>query len=300
MKLIINTLFLFFSVTLCGQGNNDTLQSYGKKISEEVENILREYDRVQISQDIFIYRKNNRDAYSLHLRKKYDSLLRNTRQKDSVILAKSILRLKYRHHIYIRYQPDLFDETYKLNKYDENNKLLEVITYSSKYKTIGIDNFTNKTSFIYSNNLSYTFSKYKSINKNNNFDNPLYIIILDKDGKILERNYEKDFPVSKEEILKQFPENFFKQASNLTKGKKYSYDQKDWSRELSEKNAKLESEEFKLLISKNKVRLDKLYDENNIPFYEIIFVSDSRKYWSLKINPKTGDIYQIDFSILKE
>ncbi|KMQ69197.1 hypothetical protein ACM39_03585 [Chryseobacterium sp. FH2] len=305
MKLI-KTLLLFFSVTLFGQGNSDTLQLYGRKNYEEVEKIMEEYYQLQIHKDIFIYRKSYREAYGLYIRAKYDSLLRNTKQKDSIILANSILKLKYRDHIYVKYQPDLFHEVYKLNKYNKNNKLLEIITYMYKNRTIRIDDYINITSFTYSNdsskldNLSYTFSKYKSINENNNFDDPLYIKTVNQDGRVLVRNYEKDFPISKDEILKHLPEKFYEEAPKLMKGKKYSYDQKDWSQELTAKNAKLESEEFKLLIRKEEVRLDKLYSENNVPFYEVIIVGSHRKHWLLKINPKTGDINHIELSTVIE
>lgn len=305
MKLIIKTLLLFFSLALFGQGDSDTLKSFGRKNYEEVEKIMREYYQLQIHKDIFIYRKSYREAYGLYIRAKYDSLLTNTKQNDSIILANSILKLKYKHHVYVKYQPDLFREVYELNKYDKNNKLLEIITYIYKPQTLRIDNIISKTSFTYSYDsnksdiLSYTFSKYKSINENNNFNNPLYIKTVDQDGRILERNYEKDFTISKEEILRQLPAKFVKQAPNLMKGKKYSYDQRDWSQKLTMKNAKLESEEFKLLVDKNEVRLEQRYNENNIPFYEVI-LGYQRKVWILKINPKTGDIYHIEFGPLIE
>ncbi|KMQ69203.1 hypothetical protein ACM39_03615 [Chryseobacterium sp. FH2] len=114
---------------LSSDRNSDTLQLYGRKNYEEVEKIMREYDRLQISKDIFIYRKSYREAYGLYIRAKYDSILRNTKQNNSIILANSILKLEYRDHIYVKYQPDLFHEVYKLNKYNKNNKLLEIITY---------------------------------------------------------------------------------------------------------------------------------------------------------------------------
>lgn len=306
MKLIITTLLIFFSAIICGQNKIDTLIAYGAKQYEELENIKREYDRLQINKDIFIYRENARKPYGFYVRAKYDSLLRNTNQNDSIVLVNSRLKLNYKGNFYIKLQNRLHDGNYGLVKYNSSNKAIESFSSSSgDQKGVIITNFINNTTFSYWSNFpdAKNYNIYEFTKFNSNFSKILYKkIMMKKDSSVIEYNYEKDFPISKEEILKQLPEKFYKQAPQLMKGKKYSYDWKNWSQELTAKNAKRESEDFKLLIHKNEVGLEQRYNENNIPFYEAIIIGAGyhRKHWLLKINPKSGDIYYIEFGTLIE
>ncbi|MFC3754813.1 hypothetical protein ACFONJ_02330 [Chryseobacterium tructae] len=129
------------------------------------------------------------------------------------------------------------------------------------------------------------------------------------DKLILEKNYKEDFKISKEQMLKDLPDNFYTTALNYRiKKQKEDFEKNQMKVSVSEieKSAKEKIQFVKeklktALETKNdfyrKIRVYKIYNENSIPVYSLIFPENpgvTRIYWMISINAETNKIISIE------
>lgn len=305
MKTILSQLLFLCAVLASAQEvKKDTLLFSLKQDYENSERIMSKYEQLRFAKDVFIYKEKGK-AYSYYERPIYDSLVK-ANIIDSITLAKSILKIKKNELEYFVFQNEFHLGNNILVTY-VNNRLTFIETFNYKDRAYSKKDIINKIWYSYYDGEDkkishYSISKYKYVKSNNDFYDIKYVKTVYQDGKIIEHNYEKDFTIPEEQILKKLPEFFLQQAPQLMKGQKYrrDYGDKNFEREFDSKEAKQESELLKSLLDKKQVNIDKIYnDENHTSFYRVDFYIDWR-IWVVEINPRTGNIIRITFGLLKD
>jgi len=308
LRYFLFTLLFSISSFITGQNRkNDTLalEVSLKKDFENSKIIMSKYEQLRFEKDVFLYKEAGKQ-YTYYDRLKYDSL-KISKNSDSIALAKSMLRIKKGVFEYY-----VFENEFHLGNYilmtTKHNVLTSIESFNYKNKSYNKKDLISKILYTYYDGEDeriprYTISVYKNLDKNNNLFDILFTKTVYLDKRTVEQNYEKDFTLSEGDILKLLPEKFLKQAPILMKGQKfiYDYNDKNFNREFTVKEAKFESENIKSLISRKKITLEKRYTTNdNSPFYSVSIDAEPR-VWEIDLDPNTGNIIKLKFwGLLKD
>ncbi len=299
MKLL-QALFLFLSIFYFAQEKEiDILKEDYKRVKNAYEDYR---DEINLPNKYFYYHlKNKKENYFIYLsKKKYDSLL-FLKLSDSIIINKSIYRVRNRdseyyfysyndpqEHYYVKYQNSKIIEKSELNdvtdffrKEDYYNLTLQEYSFTPKN--------TSPNLYKYQKFSSYPFDLSKNI---------LYQKIILSDGRVKIYDYNKDFPISDEEFLKKIPAIFAEQSVELLKdGKKLKNFNKSTAKNIA----------MHMLGAITKARDDYKYnykyelkkgyseDDPSKPVYSFIFYTPTDQFWGLTIDPKTEKLINIDY-----
>ncbi|WP_131701398.1 hypothetical protein [Chryseobacterium sp. FH2] len=201
----------------------------------------------------------------------------------------------------------------------QKDRLIEKATVEKKNNTVYlIDNLAEGTA------VRYDFNKnkvYLSQYIQDEQDPGKRDIMLDQEfinnELVLERNYKKDFKVSKEQMLSALPDNFYNSALDYMmrkyKDEYEKYIEEEYKRKASpneiEKIIKDRVQELKeklktTIETKNdfykKIEIYKTYNENSYPLYDLSFPDSHVGIWEMKIDGKTNEVIDIRLSIPRD
>lgn len=305
MKYFLFILLFYISFINGQNSKNDSLEISLKKDYEHTKVLLSKFDQLRFANDVFLYKETGKH-YTYYDRLKYDSL-RIAKNNDSTTFSESMLRIRKGSLQYFFFENELNLGNHILIKTNQDAVVsVESFNYSSYSYTK--KDLISKTIYSYYDGddiriPKYSISKYKTVDQKNDLYNIIFNKTVYGDNRTIEQNYEKDFLLSEEDILKQLPEKFLKQSPVLMKGQKfiYDYNDKNFDREFTLKEANFESKNIKSLIGRKKITLEKKYDtSNNRPFYSISIDTEPR-VWEIEIDPMTGNILKLKFwGLLKD
>ena len=111
-----------------------------------------------------------------------------------------------------------------------------------------------------------------------------------------------DFTLAEKDLLKYLPSKFYEQSPSLMKERRYFVEHGGdvVAKKYDSNDAKIETQNLRMLLKNNKVHLYKLYNDNEVPYYRVNFSAFLFAKWELLINPKTGDIESIQYDLLEE
>lgn len=302
---IVSFLLLLFSI-LCNsqQNRNDKKYLDTETISQKHQNIKDKYDSlVQKNKQNLINEDGvyfNKTSYDQEKQKKNGEWIDPLHSKSALILKEG--------------NQDFFmkDEGQNLQIYTTiRGNLIEQATLIKKENKVAmVINFVEGigAKYDYDNDKTYITHFIEDKYDPKKQDITLYQEFVN--GKlVLEKNYQKDFKVSKAQMLKQLPDNFYTAALDyMIKKQKENPDNSQMKPSVSEieKSAKekiqLVKEKLKTALeTKNdfyrKIRIHKIYNENNAPMYFLTFPENpgaNRIYWMISIDAETNKIISIE------
>ncbi len=193
----------------------------------------------------------------------------------------------------------------------KDGKLIEKTLLSFIDHTMGfIDDFVDNTYVNYNNDTSTLIYNFE-INK----DKEREIVLKQKylNNKLIEeRNYKKDFKISKEHMLKKMSENFYNEAvKNILQEQKLKYMQSLGVKTLEEpQNTEIEErikekikevqKELKTAIEikddfYKEIIIDRDYNQENKPIYVLRFQN-----WRINIDAVTNKVLFIKYVVLRD
>lgn len=320
MKRILILLFCFNSVFLFSQAVQDSvLIDKIRKDSLKYFKIVHQYKSAlhKSMEEHKVFKINfeasNVDDYIY--RPYYDSLV-SKKLDDSVLLRKSLYYLQKDD---IKYFMSMYQDSetfvYYFNGY-KDNKLVESFEWNNY--TLHKTDWIKKEVYSYSankkdKNMIYSFSAYKKIVNDKLFD-IIYAKDINEDRISKEKNYKKDFPLSREDILRILPQKIKDQAVQLMKGKSFDRYKITWDEKgnlvdvfklnnekeipYNKEDAELAVKLFKIAVKNNDeyFTFEKTYINNEaLPVYRIWL-----KPYILHVDPKTGNILNMEFIRIKE
>ena len=272
----------------------------------DMENLLQKYREI-------------RTEYNALVEKNKDSLVYIDRSEDGLTLYGEGMYYKKSIYEKEKKKKQAFERLDSKSKLllKQDNKEIFVANYSGG-KTIYVydnDNIIEKTNISNDDSGLQVENFVDNIYINHSVENSeteIYNLKLDNDGArettlyrkykndvlLLERNYEKDFKISKEQILKKLPDNFYESVIQYTEGDEF----KKIVRENSISKIMLDNF-FESIKTKKKdievaikdkndlykhIEISKYYDENGFPFYEVRIPD-----WKMKINPKNNKVIDV-------
>lgn len=200
----------------------------------------------------------------------------------------------------------------------QNKKLIEKARILKKNNTVShIENFVEGTLVgydIYENEKHIQLTHY--IQDENDLDKRDFMLSQKyvNNELIEEINYKKDFKISKDQMLKKLPENFYNEAvKNILEEQKLKYAKNLGVVSLEEPlNTEIEElikEKIKEVQKKLKtaievkddfykeLRISKDYDKDNNPVYNLKIRMNHLMSWLLKIDGKTNKV--LDIKLIK-
>ncbi|MBV8327005.1 hypothetical protein [Chryseobacterium sp.] len=304
MKVVL-ILSLFFSV-LCNsqQNSNDhkyleleTISKKSRELKDQYDSLVEKNKRNLINEDGVYF---NKALYEQEKQKKNGEWI-------NPLLSKSTYTLKAGDNEFF-----IKDEGQGLQIYlTKKGYLMEQIHMIKKDGNVErVINFSEGISASY-DDYNHKISVYHFIQDQydpHKEDLMLYREYINKQV-VSEKNYKKDFKISKEQMLKELPSNFYYTALDYLVRKQEEWHKK---REIEKSVNEIETEIKKrlqpvknrlqtALETKNdfykEIRIFKLYNESNTPFYHLTIPENpaiTSVYWMINIDGKSNKITRIE------
>lgn len=310
----INIIVLIFLALLSFAQTKEEIVARINADRDNLRSIKTKYSNLLINEKYLIYDKNDNAGKSYYIKSKYDSLTRKG-LSDSAVLDNSILKVYVTPDEYYIMKSSSYSYFYKYR----NGKLLSIELLESfpEYETYDKKDLINKVNYrACNNNLKkctekFTYDKYREVKSNNEFDKNIYSFSIDNNDNFKEQFYDKDFPMSEENIYKIFLKKFNEQGVALMKDKSFTaivgtsknFDKNDlkdmlesFKRLISEREKSdsgfYDKDAYSYWKARNGTSISKQYDDKNKAYYKLIMSANTT--WKFKINPVTGDLENIE------
>ncbi|KQS93444.1 hypothetical protein [Chryseobacterium sp. Leaf394] len=313
---------VFSTINLLFAQKKENLQSLIDMQKHEFFEITEKYHNVIRTEDTFIYKDKSDSKYSHYIKSKYDSLVQQ-KYANSLVLKNSIVKIPVENgEFYIAKFSNLKIGNYEFYRYKGNELLTEekFISLNRIYERQDLKELLTY-SFCDDGNCKYVYDvkKYSSINSEKELLDIKHVILIDRQGRIFEQFYDRDFPLDEKKILKILSLNFKTQVFNLMKGQIYQRDHSSAIKVFEEKDVEYENKIITAkIIDKEKaisgfynslpdlksraeraVSFGKAYDDFNIPYCKVI-IDISMRSWEFTMDPRSGDIKDVKYYLLSE